>query len=95
MAFEHIFQTVFDKATNQALSAVCVALFVRVAYTTLQVLLSTSPKNSISTLGHHFQWLQMVKVLNLVVFTVTIGSQLMALAFQYMYFVLRHSVDHL
>jgi len=82
MAFERIFQTEFNKATDQALSTGVRGAFVEgctygVAFIYFAAALLFYV-GAIFIANGTYSYLQMVEVLNLVVFTVTIGSQLMA-----------------
>jgi ATP-binding cassette subfamily B (MDR/TAP) protein 1 len=84
MAFERIFQTQFNKAVDQALSTGIRGAFVEgCTYGVASALIYLAEAilfyvGAILIARGTYTYLQMVEVLNLVVFTVTIGSQLMA-----------------
>jgi ATP-binding cassette subfamily B (MDR/TAP) protein 1 len=84
MAFEGVFQKEFDKATDEALSTgirgACVEGCTYGVASALIYLAEAVLFYAGALFITHgiYTYLQMVEVLNLVVFTVTIGSQLMA-----------------
>lgn len=84
MAFERIFQKEFDKATDQALSTGVRGAFVEgCTYGVASALIYLAEAllffvGAIFISNGTYTYLQMIEVLNLVVFTVSIGSQLMA-----------------
>jgi ATP-binding cassette, subfamily B (MDR/TAP), member 1 len=84
MAFERIFQAEFDKAADQALSTGVRGAFVEgCTYGVASALIYLAEAllfyvGALFIANGTYTYLQMVEVLNLVVFTVTIGSQLMA-----------------
>lgn len=84
MAFERVFQTQFDTAADHALSSGVRGAFVEgCTYGVASALIYLAEAvlfyaGALFIAKGTYTYLQMVEVLNLVVFTVTIGSQLMA-----------------
>ena len=84
MNFEGIFQAQFDKAADSALSTGVRGAFVEgCTYGVASALIYLAEAllfyvGAVLIARGTYTYLQMVEVLNLVVFTVTIGSQLMA-----------------
>jgi ATP-binding cassette, subfamily B (MDR/TAP), member 1 len=84
MAYEPVFQARFDKSSNQALSTGVKGAFVEgCTYGVASGLIYLAEAllfyvGAVLIAKGRYTYLQMVEVLNLVVFTVTIGSQLMA-----------------
>ena len=83
MGFEHVFQERFDKSADSALSTGVRGAFVEgcthgvasaLIYLAEAVLFYVG---AVLVANGTYNYLRMVQVLNLVVFTVTIGSQLM------------------
>ena len=84
MAFDHVFQKQFDAAADKALSTGVRGAFVEgCSYGVASGLIYLAEAllfyvGAVLIARGTYTYLQMVEVLNLVVFTVTIGSQLMA-----------------
>jgi ATP-binding cassette, subfamily B (MDR/TAP), member 1 len=84
MGFEKAFRTQFDNSTDRALSAGVKGAFVTGASYGLASGLIYLAEGLLFYVGAillargRYSYIQMVEVLNLIVFTVTIGSQLMA-----------------
>src|SRR5687767_7988862 len=84
MGFESVFQKQFDQATDRALSTGVKGAFVEgCTYGVASGLIYLAEAllfyvGAVLISRGTYTYLQMVEVLNLVVFTVTIGSQLMA-----------------
>lgn len=84
MAFERIFQAAFDKSADEALAAGKRGAFIEgCSYGIASALIYLAEAllfyvGAILIARGTYTYLQMVQVLNLVVFTVTIGSQLMS-----------------
>jgi ATP-binding cassette subfamily B (MDR/TAP) protein 1 len=83
MGFERVFRDKFDKAANEALTTGVKGAFVEgCTYGVASGLINFSEAllfyvGAVLIAKGTYTYLQMVEVLNLVVFTVTIGSQLM------------------
>jgi ATP-binding cassette subfamily B (MDR/TAP) protein 1 len=84
MAFESVFQSQFDNAADRALDTGLRDAFIKgctYGFATSLIYLAEALLfyvGAILIARGTYTYLEMVKVLNLVVFTVTIGSQLMA-----------------
>jgi ATP-binding cassette, subfamily B (MDR/TAP), member 1 len=84
MAFESVFESQFDSAADRALSTGLRGAFVEgCTYGVASALIYLAEAllfyiGAVFIARGTYTYLQMVEVLNLVVFTVTIGSQLMA-----------------
>lgn len=91
MAFESVFQRQFDKAADKALSTGVRGAFVEgCTYGVASGLIYLAEAllfyvGAVLIARGTYTYLQMVEVLNLVVFTVTIGSQLMAFSKSYIF----------
>lgn len=84
MSFERIFQVNFDKAADSALDSGVAGAFVEGGTLGVSTALIYLAEALLFFVGAHliangtYTYLQMVQVLNLVVFSVSIGAQLMA-----------------
>jgi ATP-binding cassette subfamily B (MDR/TAP) protein 1 len=91
MAFESVFQKQFDKAADKALSTGVRGAFVEgCTYGVASGLIYLAEAllfyvGAVLIARGTYTYLQMVEVLNLVVFTVTIGSQLMAFSTSFLF----------
>jgi ATP-binding cassette, subfamily B (MDR/TAP), member 1 len=91
MAFESVFQRQFDKAADKALSTGVRGAFVEgCTYGVASGLIYLAEAllfyvGAVLIARGTYTYLQMVEVLNLVVFTVTIGSQLMAFSTSFLF----------
>lgn len=89
MAFESVFQKQFDQAADKALSTGVRGAFVEgCTYGVASGLIYLAEAllfyvGAVLIARGTYTYLQMVEVLNLVVFTVTIGSQLMAFSMSF------------
>jgi ATP-binding cassette, subfamily B (MDR/TAP), member 1 len=92
MAFELVFQTEFDKAADQALSTGVRGAFVEGCTHGVASALIYLAEAVLFYVGALFiahgtyTYLQMVETLNLVVFTVTIGSQIVAFSMWFSFY---------